>query len=178
MVLIDEIIQALYHRQFTHLSIMTDPTFSFAKTKRLLAPCEFKAVFDNPVKKIHSTHFLLFVANTEYPHARLGLAITKKKLKKAVDRTQLKRHTREIFRLNQHDLPPVDCVLIVKSGAFVGTKQQKVDKDTAWATAKAELVDMFGKLSKLSHTSESVSKKSIVQNSLITISDKSATGDS
>ena len=131
---------------------MTDPTFSFTKTKRLLAPCEFKAVFDNPLKKIHSTHFLLFVANTEQPHARLGLAITKKKLKKAVDRNLVKRHTREIFRLNQHDLPPVDCVLIVKSGAFVGTKQQRVDKDASLAIIRTELNEIFAKLAKLINT--------------------------
>lgn len=158
MVLIDEMSQALYHRQFTCMFAMTDPTFSFTKTKRLLAPSEFKAVFDNPLKKIHSTHLLLFVANTEQPHARLGLAITKKKLRKAVDRNLVKRHTREIFRLNQHNLPPLDCVLIVKSGAFVGTKQQKVDKDTSHATIKTELGEIFARLASLNQFTQASPK--------------------
>lgn len=123
--------------------------FYFDKSKRLLAPSDFKAVFDNPIKKIHSTHFLLFVANTQQNHARLGLAITKKKLKKAVDRNLVKRHTREIFRLNQHNLPPLDCVLIVKSGAFVGTKKQQMDKATSLVIIKTELTEIFAKLPKL-----------------------------
>lgn len=150
------------------------PSLTFAKDKRLLTPNDFKAVFDTPIKKIHSTHFLLFVANTGQAHARLGLAITKKKLKKAVDRNLVKRHTREIFRLNQHNLPPLDCVLIVKSGAFVGTKKQKVDKDTSLAIIKTELNEIFAKLSQFSPKSE----KSINQTSLIGNNDKSKLDES
>lgn len=130
------------------------PNLPFDKTKRLLNPAEFKVVFDTPVKKIHSTHFLLFVANTGQTHARLGLAITKKKLKKAVDRNLVKRHTRELFRLNQHNLPPLDCVLIVKSGAFVGNKKQKVDKHTSLAILKTELDEIFAKLIKINKSQE------------------------
>lgn len=144
------------------------PSLTFAKDKRLLTPNDFKAVFDTPIKKIHSTHFLLFVANTQQNHARLGLAITKKKLKKAVDRNLVKRHTREIFRLNQHNLPPLDCVLIVKSGAFVGNKKQKADKETVNQIIKTELTEIFERLSSI---------KPINQISLIGNSDKSKTDE-
>lgn len=86
----------------------------FDKTKRLLAAKEFKSVFDNPIKKIHSEHFLLFIKKNDKSTKRLGLAITKKKFKKAVDRNKIKRQAREQFRLQQHNLPNVDCVLIAK----------------------------------------------------------------
>ncbi|WP_066804462.1 ribonuclease P protein component [Moraxella oblonga] len=149
---------------------MTNPTFSLTKTKRLLAPSEFKAVFDNPIKKIHSTHCLLFVADTGQLHARLGLAITKKKLKKAVDRNLVKRHAREVFRLNQHDFPPVDCVLIVKSGAFVGNKKQKVDKEVSLAIVKQEFAEIFAKLPKLMNTQAKYSTHFVKTDSLANIS--------
>ena len=87
----------------------------FPKSKRLLTPIEFKRVFDNPIKKIHSEHLLLFVQQgTSQQQARLGLAITKKKLKRAVMRNHLKRLTREYFRLTASRLARVDVVLIVK----------------------------------------------------------------
>lgn len=88
---------------------------TFTKSQRLLTPDEFKRVFDKPIKKIHSEHLLLFV-QTGQRHARLGLAITKKKLKKAVMRNRLKRLVREYFRLNSPNIGAVDVVLIVKKG--------------------------------------------------------------
>ena len=89
---------------------------SFTKAERLLHPNEFKRVFDNPIKKIHSEHLLLFIQTgaPEQTQARLGLAITKKKVKLAVMRNRLKRLSREIFRHTAPTLGSVDVVLIVK----------------------------------------------------------------
>ena len=87
----------------------------FTKEQRLLKPDEFGRVFDDPTKKIHSTHFMLFV-KTGQTQPRLGLAITKKKLKLAVVRNRLKRLTREHFRQNAPCLSAIDVVLIVKKG--------------------------------------------------------------
>jgi len=89
---------------------------SFTKAERLLYPNEFKRVFDNPIKKIHSEHLLLFIQTgvPEQTQARLGLAITKKKVKLAVMRNRLKRLSREIFRHTAPTLGSVDMVLIVK----------------------------------------------------------------
>ena len=47
---------------------------------------------------------------------RLGLAIAKKRVKLAVQRNRIKRQIRESFRLNQHNLPHIDIVVMVKSG--------------------------------------------------------------
>lgn len=97
-------------------SSIPTPSFCFAKAWRLLSPNDFKRVFDNPVKKIHSQHLLLLVqtGTPERPYARLGLAITKKKVKLAVMRNRLKRLTREHFRHTATTLGAVDVVLIVK----------------------------------------------------------------
>lgn len=118
---------------------MTQCNQGFDKTQRLLTPLAFRLVFDNPARKIHSRHLLLFVASTQQPHARLGLAITKKKLKKAVDRNTLKRHTRQIFRQKSQFLPNYDCVLIVKNAAFL-------EKSEPWRAIKDELCEIFEQL--------------------------------
>lgn len=106
------------------------------KQQRLLKPDEFKRVFDNPIKKIHSAHFMLFVQSGQTV-PRLGLAITKKKLKLAVMRNHLKRLTREHFRQSAPHLSAIDVVLIVKQGYPKHTDPN------------AELAQLFGQLTAL-----------------------------
>ena len=48
---------------------------------------------------------------------RLGLAISKKELKRAVDRNRIKRLTRESFRLNQHELANADFIVMTRKKA-------------------------------------------------------------
>lgn len=93
---------------------MTTKPYSFTKNHRLLQAAEFKVVFDAPIKKIHSKHCIVFVKPNQRNTPRLGLAITKKKVKQAVLRNKIKRCTKEVFRLNQHHIDNVDLVLIVK----------------------------------------------------------------
>jgi ribonuclease P protein component len=100
-------------------------TYKFNRESRLLTPGHFQAVFSKPIR-FGSRHFTLLV--TEKPHTlitdkhntieknRLGLAIAKKRVKLAVQRNRIKRQIRESFRLNQHDLPAIDIVVMVKSG--------------------------------------------------------------
>lgn len=100
-------------------------TYKFNRESRLLTPGHFQTVFSKPVR-FGSRHFTLLV--TQKPHTlvsdknnsvaknRLGLAIAKKRVKLAVQRNRIKRQVRESFRLNQHDLPAIDIVVMVKSG--------------------------------------------------------------
>lgn len=90
--------------------------FCFGKHQRLLNSADFKTVFDSPIKKIHSDHCIAFVKYNDKDVPRLGLAITKKKLKQAVMRNKVKRAAKEVFRLNQHEITNIDLVLIVKIG--------------------------------------------------------------
>lgn len=50
-------------------------------------------------------------------HPRLGLVISKKNVRRAVDRNRLKRLARESVRLQQSSLPAVDIVLLARRGA-------------------------------------------------------------
>lgn len=91
---------------------MTD--YCYPKTKRLLKPDQFKAVFNKPLFKVHQTHLMAFVCDTHHEQARLGMAITKKKIPTAVARNKIKRTIREEFRHQHSELPALDIVFIVK----------------------------------------------------------------
>lgn len=49
--------------------------------------------------------------------ARLGLAISKKQARRAVDRNRLKRLVREAFRLNRAQLNGLDLVVMARQAA-------------------------------------------------------------
>ncbi|WNC72397.1 ribonuclease P protein component [Thalassotalea psychrophila] len=89
--------------------------YEFNRESRLLTPGHFKQVFDNPTR-YGSNHFTILITSNSDNTNRLGMAIAKKRVKLAVQRNRMKRLTRESFRLNQHKLPAVDLVVMVKSG--------------------------------------------------------------
>ncbi len=95
-------------------------TYEFNRESRLLTPGHFQSVFKKPIR-FGSRHFTILITPTTLPddsckNNRLGLAIAKKRVKLAVQRNRIKRITRESFRLNQHNLPAIDMVVMVKSG--------------------------------------------------------------
>lgn len=98
--------------------------FVFKKTQRLLAKYDYDHVFEQAKKIVTSEFVLLFRANN-LGHARLGLALSKKKIAKAHDRNRLKRLIRESFR--QGKLPSVDMIFLAKQGV---AKQTNVDINT------------------------------------------------
>jgi len=112
---------------------MTNKVTCFSKQVRLLKADEFSRVFKKPVRS--SDHYLtilvvsqeavsMSLADSNKPFeldntncivgSRLGLAISKKHAKRAVDRNRIKRIIRESFRLNRHTLPKIDLVVMAK----------------------------------------------------------------
>ncbi len=68
-------------------------------------------------KKLSDAYFSLSVlANNEHC-PRLGLAIATRTFGTAVARNVIKRLARESFRINQHDLPPVDVMVSARDAA-------------------------------------------------------------
>lgn len=91
-------------------------TYEFGRELRLLTPGDFQQVFAK-ANRFSSYHITILTNNSPSNFNRLGLAIAKKRVKLAVDRNRIKRLVREKFRLNNAKLPPIDMVVMVKSGA-------------------------------------------------------------
>ena len=90
------------------------PTFHFTKEQRLLTPAAFREVFDAPERKIHQSHLMAFIRTNDQQQARVGMAITKRKVPTAVARNLIKRQIREHFRIQSSTLKNKDIVFIVK----------------------------------------------------------------
>lgn len=88
----------------------------FDKSLRLLNSSDFKPVFDSPSFRASHQHFLILVKRNQLDHPRLGLVIAKKNVRHAVDRNRLKRVIRESFRLQQHQLPSFDAIVLARRG--------------------------------------------------------------
>lgn len=91
-------------------------SYSFCRDLRLLNPDEFQNVFNNNPQRAVSPNLTLLAIHNQLKHSRIGFVISKKNVRHAVARNRIKRITRENFRLLQHKLPPIDMVVIAKSG--------------------------------------------------------------
>lgn len=90
---------------------------------RLNSKKEFQRVFDQAIKVADDCYTLL-ARNSQLTHARLGLAISKKAVRRAVDRNRIKRVVRESFRLHQHTLGALDIVVLARRELDQKSKQQ------------------------------------------------------
>lgn len=87
----------------------------FPKSVRLLSGKEYQHVFRDPVRSSDPFFTILACPNARQM-PRLGLAIAKKVVAKAVQRNRIKRQVRESFRLNQGSLQGLDIVVLARKG--------------------------------------------------------------
>jgi ribonuclease P protein component len=86
-------------------------TGSFARERRLKNPADYQKLFRAPCRS-NDEIFLVIARKNGLDYARLGLAISKKQVKQAVERNRLKRLARESFRRNQQILQGLDVVVM------------------------------------------------------------------
>jgi ribonuclease P protein component len=85
------------------------------KAARLLRRREFLAVQERGAR-LHAGKYLVLGLPNGCGHARLGITVSSK-VANAVGRNRVKRWVREAFRAAAPELPPVDLVVIARSGA-------------------------------------------------------------
>jgi ribonuclease P protein component len=97
-------------------------TAHFQKHQRLSRPTEFQRVFKTRVRSSDSL-FLVLASENGLPYSRLGLAVSKEKLRKAVARNSVKRLVRESFRLNAGLLTGLDLVVLPQKKLDITNRQ-------------------------------------------------------
>jgi ribonuclease P protein component len=93
--------------------VSEDTSESFPRQLRLTRASDFQQVFKNNIRRSDACITIL-VAKSSGANPRLGFAIARKQVPKAVKRNALKRLFRESFRRNQHRLPARDMVIMVR----------------------------------------------------------------
>lgn len=104
----------------------TDSSAHFPKSARLLKPAEFSQVFKDPVRSSDRLFTILAKRSSVQDQPRLGLAISKKHAKRALDRNRVKRIARESFR-HQHNLPAADFVVMARDLTVQASNQELFD---------------------------------------------------
>ena len=87
--------------------------YLFQRAQRLLKQVDFKYVFDKP-EKSRDKYFTVLARPNALVYARLGVIVSKKRVKYAVARSRIKRLVRDSFRLHQYTLLNKDFVVLVK----------------------------------------------------------------
>lgn len=95
----------------------------FPKSFRLLTPADFKLAFTD-AQKFANRHWTLIVRANDLSVPRLGLAVSKKQLSRAVWRNRVKRIAREGFRQHKIVLCGYDIVVLGRKGV------QEIDSPT------------------------------------------------
>ncbi len=107
---------------------------TFAKKYRIVKPAHYKFLFNKP-KRVIDNNFIIIAKSNNEDFPRLGLAISKKSIKLAVQRNRIKRLIKEYFRTkvitsNQ----TIDFVVMAKKNInTLSNKKLLISLDTIFA---------------------------------------------
>lgn len=114
---------------------MTDLGTGFPRAARLLKPAEFRRVFQR-ARRAQDAHFTILARHNGDAPARLGLAIARKQVRRAVDRNRIKRIVRDSFRHRRGELHGLDLVVMARARAVQADR----------ATLHASLAELWQQL--------------------------------
>lgn len=81
------------------------------KQSRILTPQDYQHVFKLG-RRQRGARFTFICTKNTLPYARLGLAIAKRAIPRAVERNRVRRIIREGFRCHQYQLAGLDIVVV------------------------------------------------------------------
>ncbi|HER35527.1 MAG: ribonuclease P protein component [Halothiobacillaceae bacterium] len=99
-----------------HAKPVAPPGGRFPRAVRLLTANDYQGVMRGR-ERVHTPHLMLALRCQALGPARLGLAVSRKRVRLAHERNRIKRVAREQFRLALAELPGMDIVVLAKPGA-------------------------------------------------------------
>ena len=115
-----------------------EPRLSFGRAARIRQGRDFVKVRQKGSRLAHGCLIANWLRLPDTARSRLGV-ITASKVGGAVERNRARRLLRESFRLHQHELAPLDLVLVARP-SIVGKKFAEVEKDFLTTVRKAGLL--------------------------------------
>jgi ribonuclease P protein component len=102
------------------------------RTARLLRPADFSALRERS-QRVGTRHFTAQYRSTALTSARLGMAVSRKVSKLAVERNRIRRQIRESFRHARARLPACDVLVVARTSAVAqGNPALRAELDLLW----------------------------------------------
>ena len=96
--------------------VSNPPPATFRPHERIKDPKDFKRAFDRK-RSASDDALIVYGVENGRDFARLGLSVSRKRVRKAHDRNRVKRLLREAFRLSKAELPAgLDLVIVPRGG--------------------------------------------------------------
>lgn len=105
---------------------MAEQRFTLSARQRLKTPSQYQLVYKSK-QWGGSPHFSFNVLAINAAQPMLGVTVSKKVSKSAVDRNRLKRQIREFYRLHQHQLSGAQLVITAKPSSMKVSDQDRLE---------------------------------------------------
>ena len=119
---------------------MNIPAASFQKAERITHAKEFREVFKKG-SACHKNGISVYCVRNKISRPRLGMVISRKALRRAVDRNRYKRIFREFFRKEKHNMKQSYDIVIRLNYDCNILKSDELRKNTKYIFKDARLLD-------------------------------------
>jgi ribonuclease P protein component len=115
--------------------MMANDRATFRPHERINSPDDFRRAFERK-RSASDTVLVVYAVENGRPYPRLGISVSRKKIRKAVARNRAKRLLREAFRLSKAELPPGVDLVVVPRGPSLTFDQARALTALAQAAAR------------------------------------------